>query len=107
MLTDEDRCQRYVRLLNKYTDLKWTFGYLGNDYGTDTSERRYYVFASHPGRVGTYRDRIGDVKKPVDLIPMLQGAVELAIVQSFRKEESKYTYPSVSRDRETMLRMNT
>lgn len=93
-MTDEERCQRYVRLLNKYTDLHWSFGYVGNLYGDGTDDRVWCAFAAHPNRVGTYRDRIGECSKPAELIPMLQGAVELAIVQSHRKAEANCYAPS-------------
>lgn len=80
MRTPEESCQRLVQRLSALTGIRFTFGYLGNDYGSDTSGRRYYAFAAHPGRVGTGRDRIGGVADPADLVPLLQGACQAALV---------------------------
>lgn len=76
-----DRIRRGTARLSELTGIEFRFGYLGNDYGNDTSQRRYYLFASHPGRVGTETDRIGGVADPEDLLPLLRGALELAKVQ--------------------------
>lgn len=80
--TPEDTCRRLVGLLTERTGITWTFGYLGNDHGNDTSGRRYYAFAAHPGRVGGAGDSIGGFADPADLVPWLQGALALALVQS-------------------------
>lgn len=88
---DYDACQRLVAVLNKTTSLGWTFGYLGNCSGMEGTpafqdDRFWYAFASHPGRVGTARDRIGGFStSELDrLAAMLGGAVSLALVQSAR-----------------------
>lgn len=85
--SDTDYINRLVALLSEKTGIAFTFGYVGNTYGIpDTpayrDDRIYYVFAPHPGRVGTSRDSIGGVSDPADLIPILRGAVALAIVQN-------------------------
>ena len=80
MRTPEQSCQHLVGLLTKHTGIAWTFGYLGNVYA-DHDDRHWYAFAAHPGRVGTNKDSIGGYRNPADLVPLLMGAVQLAIVQ--------------------------
>lgn len=91
MLTPYEQCQRLTELLTKNTEIDWSFGYLGNSYGIEGTmayqdDRTWYAFAAHPGRVGTTRDRIGGFRTSDlgHLVPVLQGAVALAIVQSAR-----------------------
>lgn len=59
-MTDCQRCQRIVESLTETTGIEWTFGYIGNLDGR-RDDRRWYAFAAHPGRVGTYADQIGGV----------------------------------------------
>jgi hypothetical protein len=87
MRTPEQSCQHLVGLLTKHTRIEWSFGYLGNTYGIpDTpayrDDRFWYAFAAHPGRVGTKHDSIGGYRDPADLVPLLMGAVQLAVVQN-------------------------
>lgn len=77
-----DRIRRCTVRLTELTGIEFSFGYLGNDYGSDTSDRTYYLFAAHPGRVGTDADRLGGVKDPADLLPILSAALQLARVLS-------------------------
>lgn len=89
MLTDTDICHRLVSVLSKHTGIEWSFGYLGNTYGSPGTpafrdDRTWYAFASHPGRIGTANDSIGGLSNPSELIPLLQGAVALALVLSSR-----------------------
>lgn len=83
---DYDACQRLVGLLSEKTGIAWTFGYLGNIYGTrqQDDDRMWYAFAAHPGRVGTDRDSIGGFRtENLDrLVEWLRGAVALAVVQA-------------------------
>lgn len=74
------RIRRCAARLSELTGVEFTFGYLGNDYGSDTSGRRYYLFAAHPGRVGGEGDHIGGVADPADLLDYLRGALALAKV---------------------------
>ena len=57
-----------------------TFGYIGN-CGVDRSgpfdDRSWYIFLPHPGRVGTYEDRIGGFRTS-DLATMLASWEKLA-----------------------------
>lgn len=46
-----------------------TFGYLGN-IGTTYDDRTYHLFLPHPGRVGTWKDQVGDYR-PWQLDAML------------------------------------
>lgn len=77
--TDLERCQRIVAAIAETTGEPWTFGYLGNcDHRRD--DRAWYAFRPHPGRVGTYDDRIGGVRTDQlsDLVPTLSGALKMA-----------------------------
>lgn len=76
------RIRRCTALLSEATGITFSYGYLGNDYGSDTSGRTYYLFAAHPGRVGTDADRLGGVASPADLLPILRSALGLARIQN-------------------------
>jgi hypothetical protein len=81
------RIRRLVARLSDLTGIAFTFGYLGDVSGIPGTpayrdSRCYYVFAAHPGRVGTSSDRLGGVSDPNDLVPILRGALALATVQA-------------------------
>ena len=83
----ETRIRRLVARLSALTGIAFTYGYLGDVSGIPGTpayrdSRCYYVFAAHPGRVGTDGDRLGGVSNPEDLVPILRGAVALAHVQA-------------------------
>jgi len=83
----ETRIRRCIARLHVLTGIVFTYGYLGDVSGIPGTpafrdSRSYFVFAAHPGRVGTDKDRMGGVKDPADLLPILQGALALAVVQS-------------------------
>lgn len=84
-----DRITRLVDQLNEALGLtgsehRVTYGYLGNDLDID-----WFVFLPHPGRVGTYADRMGghrtnDVDAARTTLSLLAGAVTLARWQAAR-----------------------
>lgn len=83
----ETRIRRMADRLTTLTGITFRYGYLGDVSGIPGTprfrdSRSYYLFAAHPGRVGTDRDRLGGVSNPADLLPILQGAVALALVTS-------------------------
>lgn len=73
------RLTRITELLTSTTGTEWTFGYIGNcDHQHD--DRSWFLFRAHPGRVGTFEDRIGGVAtQDLDkLADMGQGALKMA-----------------------------
>lgn len=84
--TVQDRITRCAAKLSELTGIPFTYGYLGDVSGMPGTpayrdSRSYFVFAAHPGRVGTEQDRIGGVADPAELLPLLRGALALAAVQ--------------------------
>lgn len=75
-----ERIRRVAERLTEATGVKWTFGYIGNcDHTRD--DRNWYLFAAHPGRVGSSADRIGGYATS-DLpafVPVAQGALSMAL----------------------------
>lgn len=59
VLTREQQAQaRFDRMMKATLPEGWSYGYIGNvDHKTD--DRAWFIFAPHPGRVGTPKDRIG------------------------------------------------
>jgi hypothetical protein len=73
------RLRRTTELLSEVTGITWTVGYIGNcDNRRD--DRSWFLFADHPGRVGTASDRIGgvDTANLNDLALMASGALRMA-----------------------------
>lgn len=77
--TDSERCRALVERIAEATGEEWTFGYLGNVTPAG-DERSWYAFRPHPGRVGTYEDRIGGqaTADVGELVTVLGGALAMA-----------------------------
>lgn len=87
MDTIEDRIRRCTARLSEATGIEFSYGYLGDVSGIPGTpafrdSRTYYLFAAHPGRVGTDKDRLGGVSDPADLLPILGAALGLARIQN-------------------------
>lgn len=77
-----EKCERLVTRLSATSGIAFKFGYIGNCDGRGYDDRGWYAFAAHPGRVGNADDRIGGYRTSelAELIPVLQGALEMAKV---------------------------
>jgi hypothetical protein len=87
--TTQERCQKQVARLAELTGIAFTFGYIGNCSGIPGTpawrdDRSWFVFAPHPGRVGTHEDSFGGVRTEdlAELLPLISGAIALARIQA-------------------------
>jgi hypothetical protein len=79
-----EQLRAFVKDLAEVSGIDYTFGYIGNLDARFGDDRIWYVFAPHPGRVGTDKDRFGGVRTEqlAELIPLVRQKITQAKTSS-------------------------